>query len=96
MPLHHNQKFFGAFLSMMSQKMMISKEWQGEPMPHSIQCPFGYIYILHMFSQASALAKHHMSFFQAASRKTLCLFSANIFPHVYFSKKNILSEDSFQ
>jgi hypothetical protein len=64
---------------------MASKEWQGVSIPSSIvDCPLGYIYILskhHVFSQASALAKHHMAFYQTASRTT---------PHVCFSK-NILS-----
>jgi hypothetical protein len=34
--LEHHQKYFGAFLSTKSLQMMISKEWKGEPIPHSI------------------------------------------------------------
>ena len=53
-----------------------SKEWQGEPIPHSIiHCLLGYIYTLskhHVFSQASTLAKHHIAFF--LQKNTMCLF----------------------
>jgi hypothetical protein len=44
-----------------------SKEWQGEPMLHSVlHCLLGYIYTFskhHMFSQVSALVKHYMPLF---------------------------------
>lgn len=89
--MEQNQKFFGAFLSMKSWKTVVSKEWQGKPIPHSVlHCLLGYIYALfkhHMFSQVSAVAKHHMPPFQVASRKTPCLCSQpNILPCVRFSR----------
>jgi hypothetical protein len=63
---------------MKSWQMMTSKEWQGVPIPPSIiHYLLGYIYTLfmhHLFTQASALEKHHMSFLQDASRQnTTCL-----------------------
>ena len=65
---------------MKSQQMMTSKEWQGEPIPQSIvHSLLGYIYTLskyHLFSQASALEKHHMPPFQAAIKNTMSLFLA--------------------
>jgi hypothetical protein len=75
---------------------MTSKEWEGEPIPHSIvHSLLGYISTLskhHMFSQTSALAQHHMPFSQAASRKTPHVDSQqNILTCVCFSKKNVLS-----
>ena len=51
---------------------MTSKEWQGEPIPQG--CLLGcnvYLFQTSVFSQASALAKHHMLFYQAASRKKI-------------------------
>ena len=61
-----------------------NNDQQGESIPHSIiHYLLGYIYTFykhHMFYQASALAKYHIPFFQAASRKTptkhssTCLF----------------------
>jgi hypothetical protein len=69
------------------QCQKICKEWQGEPMPHSfLHSLLCYAYTLSkhcMFSQASALAKHHMSLFQ---KNTTCLFSAKHTPCVYLSK----------
>jgi hypothetical protein len=58
-----------------------SKEWQGEPMPHSItHYLLGYIYTPskhHMLSHVSALVKHHIPFFPGSFQKnTICLFSA--------------------
>jgi hypothetical protein len=59
-----------------------SKDWQGEPIPHSIvHYRLGYTYALskyHVFSQVSTLAKHHVPLFQAASRKTPCVCSQQI------------------
>jgi hypothetical protein len=60
--------------------MKTSKEWQGEPMPHSIaHCLLRYIYTLfkhHMASQWSTLVKHDMLFFPVSfQRNTTCLFS---------------------
>lgn len=97
--MEQNQKFFGAFLSMKSWKTVVSKEWQGKPIPHSVlHCLLGYIYALfkhHMFSQVSAVAKHHMPPFQVASRKTPCLCSQpNILPCVRFSK-NMIAPPSY-
>ena len=52
--------------------LMTNQEWQGVPIPSgTIHWPLGYIYILskhQLFSQASALAKHDLALFQAASR----------------------------
>ena len=48
--------------------MMTNKEWQREPIPHSIiHCLLGYIYTLskhHMFSQVSTLPKYHMPLYR--------------------------------
>lgn len=71
--------------------MKTCKEWQGKPVPHSIvHCLLGNIYTLpkhHMFSQASALATHHIPFVQAASKKAPHVCSQqNILPHVCFRK----------
>jgi hypothetical protein len=59
----------------------MSKEWQGEAMAHSTTHCLDCIHTLskhHIFSQASALAKHHMPFCQKSSfqKNTTCLFSA--------------------
>lgn len=52
---------------------MSSEEWQGIPVQSGIiPCPLDSVYILskhHVFSQESVLAKHNLSFIQAASRK---------------------------
>jgi hypothetical protein len=62
--------------------MMTSNGWQGEPIPYSIvHCLLGYIYTLskhHTFSQASALAKHHIPLFQAAFIETPLQLSRQI------------------
>jgi hypothetical protein len=43
-----------------------------------------------MLTQAYVVAKHHMSFLQAASRKnTTCLFSAKTSPHKTVSRKTL-------
>jgi hypothetical protein len=83
---------------------MISKAWQGKLLPPSIvHCPLGYIYTLskhHVFSQVSALAKHHTPLFQAASRKnTMCLLQQNHplirqFPEKYYMTQVIVSEET--
>ena len=78
--------------------MKTSKEWQGEPMPHSVvHCLLGYIYILskyHVSSQAPAPAKHPMPLFQAASIKTPCVCSQQCLP-MCLLQQSIHSYDSF-
>ena len=60
-------------------QMMTNKERQGIQILSAIIChPLGHINSLsedHMISHASSLTKHHIPFFQAASRKTPCVCS---------------------
>lgn len=49
----------------------------------------------HMFSQESTLAKYHVPFFEAVTRKTPCVFSLK-HPPMWLLQQNILSKDSFQ
>ena len=63
------------FLSTKSWPMKISKEWQGKPMPHTITHHIYNLFKQHVFSQASTLAKYHISLFQAASRIKQCVCS---------------------
>lgn len=65
---------------------------QDKPIPEHrpVHCPLCYTYTLSkhlMSSQASALAKHHVSFHQAAFRKTPRVCSQlNLLPRVCFNK----------
>jgi hypothetical protein len=75
----------------LQSQMMNSKEWQGEPMSHIIiYCLLCYSYTLskqHIFSQVSALAKHHIPPLQAASRKIpWSVLSKKFLPCVCFNK----------
>lgn len=79
---------------------MVSREWQGKPMPHStVHCLLGYISTLskhHVVSEASTLSKHMLSF-QAASRKTPCVcFSARHPLIKQFPKEHHMAQLSLQ
>ena len=73
----------------------ISKAQQSEPMLHPCH-PLSvglylYTFQFHLFSQTSTSAKHHMIFFQAASRKnTTCPFSAKHPPMCLLQQKHPL------
>lgn len=55
-PPEHHQKFVGVFLSMKSQQTISSKEWQGEPIPHSVRV-FG---VHRLLGSIYTLSKHHV------------------------------------
>lgn len=67
-----------------------SKEWEGIPIPHIIvHCRVIFIHFSNImcFFQASSLANHRMSLFQAAYRtNTMWLFSEK-HPHTYLLKQ---------
>jgi hypothetical protein len=89
MPQHHQKRLASA------KPMNTSKEWQGEPIPHStIHCLLGYIYPFQtsqVLSSVHSSETSHSSFLGSFQKNTTCPFSAKHPPMCLLWGKNILS-----